>query len=176
LLAVFIFDLDSYFHNRVLRWAGHVTHMPINRARDSDSLVGWRTHPIGCPEMSFGRTLKKALKHNNLPTDFVTWSAIAGDRPRWWPSLRRPAPRRPALRHPALSTPNQPFANPNAPLPGYGNLIPAYVVPAWHAPLAQAQHAQTRAAGRAARYAAHANRANAPPQQHHLAQGIALGN
>jgi hypothetical protein len=27
-----------------------------------------------------------------------------------------------------------------------------------------------------ARYAARANRANAPPQQHHLAQGIALGN
>ena len=48
--------------------------------------------------MNFGRTLKKALKHNNLPTDFVTWSAIARDRPRWWllvhstptPSLRRP--------------------------------------------------------------------------------------
>jgi hypothetical protein len=33
-----------------------------------------------------------------------------------------------------------------------------------------------RAAGRAARYAARANRPNAPPQQHHLAQGIALGN
>ena len=36
--------------------------------------------------------------------------------------------------------------------------------------------AETRAADRVARYAARANRANAPPQQHHLAQGIALGN
>ena len=38
------------------------------------------------------------------------------------------------------------------------------------------QYAETRAADRAARYAARANRANAPPQQHHLAQGIALDN
>jgi hypothetical protein len=38
------------------------------------------------------------------------------------------------------------------------------------------QNAETRAADRAARYATRANRANAPPQQHHLAQGIALGN
>jgi hypothetical protein len=40
----------------------------------------------------------------------------------------------------------------------------------------EAQYAETRAADRAARYAARANRANAPPQQHHLAQGIALDN
>ena len=60
---------------------------------------------------------------------------------------------------------NQPPANPNAHLPGYGNLSPAYVVPVWNAPLAKAQYAVTRAADRAARYAARANRANAPPQQ-----------
>jgi hypothetical protein len=35
---------------------------------------------------------------------------------------------------------------------------------------------ETRAADRAARYIARANRASASPQQHHLAQGIALGN
>jgi hypothetical protein len=33
-----------------------------------------------------------------------------------------------------------------------------------------------RAVDRAALYAARANRANTPPQQHHLAQGIALDN
>jgi hypothetical protein len=33
--------------------------------------------------MNFGRTLKKALKRNDLPTDFATWSAIARDRQRW---------------------------------------------------------------------------------------------
>jgi len=32
--------------------------------------------------MNFGRTLKKALKRNDLHTDFETWGAIARDRPR----------------------------------------------------------------------------------------------
>ena len=49
-------------------------------------------------------------------------------------------------------------------------------MPTLYAPLAQAQYAETRAADRAARYAARANRAIAPPQQDHLAQGIALDN
>ena len=40
--------------------------------------------------------------------------------------------------------------------------------------LSLSQYAETRAAERAARYAARTNRANAPP--HHLAQGIALNN
>jgi hypothetical protein len=31
--------------------------------------------------MNFGRTLKKTLKHNDLSTDFATWSAIARGRP-----------------------------------------------------------------------------------------------
>ena len=35
-----ILDLDSYYHNRVLRWAGQVTR----RRRDSYSPVGWLTH------------------------------------------------------------------------------------------------------------------------------------
>jgi hypothetical protein len=43
-------------------------------------------------------------------------------------------------------------------------------------PLAQAQYAETRAADRAALYAARANRANAPPQQYHLAQVVTLDN
>ena len=133
--------------------------------------------PANCPEMNFGRTLKKALKRNDLPTDFATWSAIARDRPRWrLLTHSTPSPLTPSPPTPSPPTPNQPPANPNAPLPGYGNLAPAYVVPTWYAPLAQAQYAETRAADRAARYAARANRANAPPQQHHLAQGIALDN
>jgi hypothetical protein len=49
---------------------------------------------------------------------------------------------------PSSPTPNQPPANPNAPLPGYGHLAPAYVVPTWYAPLAQAQYANTRAGSR----------------------------
>jgi hypothetical protein len=62
----------------------------------------------------------------------------------------------------ALRSPTKPPANANSPLPGSGNLASAYVVPAWRAPLAQAQYAETRAADHADRYASRANRANAP--------------
>ena len=33
--------------------------------------------------MTFGRTLNKALKKNNLPVDFPDWNAIAQDRAKW---------------------------------------------------------------------------------------------
>jgi hypothetical protein len=73
--------------------------------------------------MNFGRTLKKALKRNDLPTDFATWSAIACDRPRWRLLTHfTPSPLTPSPPTPSPPTPNQPPANPNAPLPGYGNL------------------------------------------------------
>jgi hypothetical protein len=71
-----------------------------------------------------------------------------------------------------LAKRRQPPANSNAPLPGYGNHAPAYVVTTWCASLAQAQYSEARAADRAAR----ANRANTPPQQHYLSQGTALEN
>ena len=51
---------------------------------------------------------------------------------------------------PTPSPPTPSPSNPNAPLPGYRNLPPAYEVPTWHAPLAQARYAETRAASRAA--------------------------
>ena len=33
--------------------------------------------------MTWGRSLKKALKSNDLPTDFGAWTAIAKDRVQW---------------------------------------------------------------------------------------------
>jgi hypothetical protein len=33
--------------------------------------------------MTWGRSLKKALKSNDLPTDFGSWTAIAKDRMKW---------------------------------------------------------------------------------------------
>ena len=48
-------------------------------------LTGWVAHsrPNGCPEMTWGRTLKKALKCKGLPVNFKEWGAIAEDRSEW---------------------------------------------------------------------------------------------
>ena len=48
-------------------------------------LTGWVAHsePNGCPEMTWGRTLKKALKCKGLPVNFKEWRAIAEDRSEW---------------------------------------------------------------------------------------------
>jgi hypothetical protein len=39
--------------------------------------------PLGCPQMKWGRTLKKALQSHDLPTEFVKWREIAADRNQW---------------------------------------------------------------------------------------------
>jgi hypothetical protein len=158
-----VLDLGSYYHNRVLRWAGWPRGTHANEpgaATATHRLGGQVVHPwpIACSEINIGRALKKALKSNELPTDFAKWSAIDRDKPRWrLLTHSTPTPNPPT---PSSPTPNQPFANPNAPLSGYGNLAPAYVAPASYAPLTQAQYAETRAADRAAQYAARANKKN----------------
>ena len=48
-------------------------------------LTGWvaNPRPLGCPQMTWGRTLKKALSSNGLPTDFAAWHQLAADRCAW---------------------------------------------------------------------------------------------
>ena len=67
--------LETYYHRRLLRWAGHVSRMPLNRLPRM-LLTGWvaNPRPLGCPQMTWGRTLKKALSSNGLPTDFADGS------------------------------------------------------------------------------------------------------
>jgi hypothetical protein len=57
----------TYYHRRLLRWAGHVSRMRAPR----QLLTNWVAHkrPIGCPQMNWCRTLKKALLRNSLPGD-----------------------------------------------------------------------------------------------------------
>ncbi len=48
-------------------------------------LTGWvaNPRPLGGPQMRWGRTLKKALSSNELPTDFAAWHQLAADRCTW---------------------------------------------------------------------------------------------
>ena len=76
-----IMDLDSYYNNRILRWAGHVARIPMTRALRL-LLTGWivNSRPNGFPKMARGWTLKSALKRKGLVVNFKEWRAIAEEK------------------------------------------------------------------------------------------------
>ncbi len=52
-------SMDSYYNSKLLRWAGHVARMSMDRV-PRRLLTGWvsNNRQRGAPQMSFGRTLK----------------------------------------------------------------------------------------------------------------------
>ncbi len=71
-------SFNSYYNRRLLCLAGHVARMLIDRM-PRKHLTGWVGHarPVGCPQMTCGRTLNKVLKNYDLPTKFGQWSTEA---------------------------------------------------------------------------------------------------
>ena len=69
--------------------------MPMSRA-PRQLLTGWVSHsrPIGCPQVTWGRTLENALKSKGISKDFGEWIAIAKDRSKWR-QLTHPIPKPP---------------------------------------------------------------------------------
>jgi hypothetical protein len=60
--------LGRYYHHRSLRWAGGVARMPVSRLPRKLPIgllpIGFvaRPRPTGCPDMMWGRSLKKTPK------------------------------------------------------------------------------------------------------------------
>ncbi len=73
------------------KWMGPMDRMPRK------ILIGWveNARPSGCPKMTWGRMLNKALKSYDIPTDFGQWSILAADRKVWQQriGIRAPCPR-----------------------------------------------------------------------------------
>jgi len=66
-----IAPVDQHYHRRLLRWAGHVSRMPMTWA-PRQLLTGLVAHPrpTGSPPKTFGRTLKNALVRCGQSPDF----------------------------------------------------------------------------------------------------------
>ena len=79
-----LLDIDSYYHNRLLRWAGHVARMPMSRA-PRQLLKSWvaKSRPDGCSQLTWGRKLGNALASKGISKEFLERVAIAKGRPKW---------------------------------------------------------------------------------------------
>ena len=60
-----------------------VVEQETTRGRTSYNTHESHSRPIGCPQMTWGRTLENALKSKGISKDFDEWIAIAKDRSKW---------------------------------------------------------------------------------------------
>ena len=87
--------LHWHYDTRVLRWIGHIARMKLNRLPRM-LLTSWVPHPrpIGCPRMTYGRTIKKAMKRRE-----EIWPGLPFDKPDNWTALTVAARQRLRQKH-----------------------------------------------------------------------------
>ena len=87
--------LRWHYETRHLRWVGHIARMKHDRL-PLMLLTSWVPHsrPIGCPRMTFGRTVKKALKRRE-----EIWPGLPFDKPDNWTALTDAARQRLRQKH-----------------------------------------------------------------------------
>ena len=86
-------SIELYIHARQLRWLGHVRRMGPERLPRL-MLSAWVAHkrPAGAPQLTYGRTVAKAMDTFDL--DPARWPELAADRGAWRTMLRSVARRR----------------------------------------------------------------------------------
>ena len=82
--SIGIYSFEDYYHARLLHWNGHVSRMTMTRT-PRRLLMGWvdNRRPVGAPQMTLGRTVKKALKRKGPTMKFAGrrgWGRLAQDR------------------------------------------------------------------------------------------------
>jgi hypothetical protein len=75
-------SIDTYVKCRQLRWLGHVGRMPFERL-PRKMLSSWcaTKRPRGAPQMTYGRTIGKALAHFHIDPDL--WPKLSSCRFSW---------------------------------------------------------------------------------------------
>ena len=77
--------LGTFHNRRLLRWAGHVSRMPMYRV-PRKLLASWvaNPRPVGRPQMTWGRTLNnRAFRAAGVSSTFTTWRDLAAYRDQW---------------------------------------------------------------------------------------------
>ena len=83
-------SFSYYYNTRLLRWAGHIARMDMDRL-PRKLLTGWvdNKRAQGHPFQTWGHTLKKALVIAGIPTEFETWAlTLAKDKNLWLNKLK----------------------------------------------------------------------------------------
>ena len=87
---------EDGYRARLLRWAGEIARMPMDRL-PRRLMTCWvaNPRPRGRPHMTWGATLKKALRAAGVSTKFADWMKLAQDSAAWRTATRPTPPRAP---------------------------------------------------------------------------------